>query len=580
MPEGGKKTEIPTGFVQRVMDGFGLMVGRAPEWFGPGQPMEPVAPAEVAGRQWEYPNGYNLTIKPRQYEPIGFQELRNLAETHDITRLAIETRKDQLEKLDWNIQMRTPPGESTRPEPTPEVIHAENFFKRPDRRNPWSTWLRMLLEDLFVIDAPTLYVRQNMAGEIHALEIMDGTLIQPLLNEDGRRPEAPDPAFQQILHGLPAVQYTEDELVYMPRNPRPHKVYGYSPVEQIIMLINIALRREVSVLQYYTEGNIPEAIVGTPETWSPDQVQAFQEYWDNILEGDTAARRHAKFVPGTLSMQFTKDPNLKDEYDEWIARVVMYAFSLPPLPFVREQNRATANTAQEAALDEGLGPLMLWVKNMVDYVLEKYFKIPEAEFVWRDARELDPATMAAVNTQYVRAGIKSIDEARLDLGLDPIGLPGPIVFGAGPLGMIYVEDLMDPKVREMMITGQPQPQPGQGMLGGLGAPSGDPVADVLGYSPGGQPSDPVSALLGVTDNPAALAGPGDPLNNLPPEMLEALGIGGLVGQPEADPNMPQLEGPKLDPDIAEALNLGSNTQQPLASAKIDPDLEEVIKPRG
>jgi len=30
----------------------------------------------------------------------------------------------------------------------------------------------------------------------------------------------------------------------LPRNPRPHKAYGFSPVEQIVMTVNIALRRQ------------------------------------------------------------------------------------------------------------------------------------------------------------------------------------------------------------------------------------------------------------------------------------------------------------------------------------------------
>ena len=33
--------------------------------------------------------------------------LRALADSHDITRLAIETRKDQIEKLDWTIRLAT-----------------------------------------------------------------------------------------------------------------------------------------------------------------------------------------------------------------------------------------------------------------------------------------------------------------------------------------------------------------------------------------------------------------------------------------------------------------------------------------
>src|SRR6266550_3204653 len=56
--------------------------------FSPGEPLPPVDPAQV--RAWDYPVGYNRVFTPRAYEPISFQELRFLAESHDITRLAIE----------------------------------------------------------------------------------------------------------------------------------------------------------------------------------------------------------------------------------------------------------------------------------------------------------------------------------------------------------------------------------------------------------------------------------------------------------------------------------------------------------
>jgi phage portal protein BeeE len=55
----------------------------------------------------------------------------------------------------------------------------------------------------------------------------------------------PAPAYQQILKGVPAVDYGADELIYAPRNPRVHKAYGFSPVEQVQMSVNIALRRQI-----------------------------------------------------------------------------------------------------------------------------------------------------------------------------------------------------------------------------------------------------------------------------------------------------------------------------------------------
>src|SRR5213080_379105 len=70
--------------------------------FSPGTPLVPPEPEKT--RLWDFPIGVNTILTPRAYEPVSFTELRALAEAHDITRLAIETRKDQIEKLDWAIK--------------------------------------------------------------------------------------------------------------------------------------------------------------------------------------------------------------------------------------------------------------------------------------------------------------------------------------------------------------------------------------------------------------------------------------------------------------------------------------------
>jgi hypothetical protein len=238
-------------FIARVARGIGTA------WFGPQAPLPPAAPPDVAGRQFDYPFGFNLAVRPRGGEATGFAELRGLADASDLVRLAVETRKDQLERLSWRIRPR---GIGRDAPNDPRIAIIADFFARPDKRNGWHAWLRLLLEDLLVIDAPTLYRRQTRGGGLWALEVLDGATIKRLIDDGGRTPEPPSPAYQQILKGIPAVDYDATELIYAPRNARVHKAYGFSPVEQVQMAVNIALRRQIYQLQYYTEGNIPEAL--------------------------------------------------------------------------------------------------------------------------------------------------------------------------------------------------------------------------------------------------------------------------------------------------------------------------------
>jgi hypothetical protein len=441
---------LAASLVQRVSQGVRYMLtGVSPaNFFGPDQPQQPIA-QESQGRAWDYRTGINTRTIPREEAAISFHELRALADNLPILRLGIETRKDQMERLAWNIRLREKqPGQSTpgkKPAPAdPRIANLEAFFRKPDGRNSFGTWLRLLLEDLLVLDAPALYVRPTVGGGIFAFEPVDGSTIKRIIGLDGRTPLPPDPAYQQILKGVAASSYTTDELIYRPRNPRIHKIYGMSPVEQIVMTVNIALRREVSTLQYYTEGNTPDALIGVPEDWTPDQTKQFQDYWDSMLEGNLAARRHTRFVPGGLKYQPTKEPALKDDYDEWIARIVCYALSLPPTPFIKQMNRATANTAQDAALEEGLAPLQQWVKLLIDDILETYFKSPDLEFAWSEDAVTDPLVAMQVETGYVDAGIKTRNEARAALGLDPLGADGDQITVQTGASVTLLADIIDP----------------------------------------------------------------------------------------------------------------------------------------
>ena len=62
MPSGGVETPIPASLFARLSAATRFVIsGAGPEsWFGPQQPLAPQAPADVKGRQWDYPFGVNI----------------------------------------------------------------------------------------------------------------------------------------------------------------------------------------------------------------------------------------------------------------------------------------------------------------------------------------------------------------------------------------------------------------------------------------------------------------------------------------------------------------------------------------
>jgi PAS domain-containing protein len=427
MPEGGKVTPISPGIVQRVTQAARYVItGVSPQtWFGPMQPLRPMAPPEVKGRTWDYPTGLNLNYTPRGDEGVSFWDMRALADSCDILRAVIETRKDQIEALDWSVKVKPADGDNKRVTATgnqqKRIEKITAFMESPDKERSFDQWNRMLLEDVFVIDAASVYRWPDRKGDLYALRIIDGAKIKPLIDDYGRRPLPPDPAYQEVLKGIPAVDYTSDELIYLMRNPRSHKLYGYSHVEQIIITVNTAIRRALSQLEYYREGSQPDAFLGLPKDWTQEQITDFQKWWDSIMSGNLGQRRRLKFLPGEFKYQATKEPVLKDEYDDYLTRVICFVFSISPTALVKANNRAVAENQHDQAREEGLAPLQKFIRKFWNRVIAEDFKSPDLVFDYQDDREMDPAVAATIRQGDVKAGIISIDEARDGMGEDALG---------------------------------------------------------------------------------------------------------------------------------------------------------------
>ncbi len=397
------------------------------DWFGPSAPITPTAPPGIAGRQWDYSPGYNLAMEPRPYSPISFATLRQLGDGWDLLRIVIETRKDQVARMAWSIK----PRGTCRPDARCDGLAA--FFAHPDGIHCWADWLRMILEELFVIDAPALYCRRTRSGRLAALLPLDGATIKPIIDAWGRTPQPSSDdgrmvwptAYQQILKGFPAVDYSTRDLIYRPRNPRVNRAYGFSPVEQIVTTVNIALRRQLFLTEYFTEGNIPDSLIGVPEGWTPDQIASYQKYWDAYFSGDSGRRRRAKFVPGASAQSFvqTKEPELKTAFDDWLARLVCFAFSVSPQALVSQMNRATAEVQKTLAEEEGLAPILAWVKGLVDDILARELDGADLELAWTPTETIDPAAQEQMLSSYTSRGILTLNEARAMLGRDPLAVP-------------------------------------------------------------------------------------------------------------------------------------------------------------
>lgn len=419
MAERPTGTPVPPGLIARASKELRNFVAGITDrtWFGPGQPQAPVvAPEAQPERITNYAPGFNLRTQAVRESGYSFDQLRALADNCDLLRFAIETRKDQIARLSWTIRRR---DNQKSDDPTATAI--TQSFRYLDDEVPWSTWIRAFCEEMFVLDACVVHPRYTRGGQLMAVELIDGATIVRKIDKAGRTPRPPSVAYQQILYGMPAKNFNRDQLLYLMRNKRVHKFYGYSHVEQVIYTVNIALRRQKHQLDYYTDGNVPEALCGVPELWTLDNIKDFQTYFDSLLMTDAAIKRRMKFVPGEIArnLKQTREPELKGEYDEWLARVISYCFSLPPTAYIRQNNRATAESSSTSSLEEGLEPTKLYIEDSMNLVIAKWFQQPDYEFKFHYEASVDRQKQAAIHETYIRAGVLSPNEARAQIGLGP-----------------------------------------------------------------------------------------------------------------------------------------------------------------
>lgn len=359
--------------------------------FGPGVPVMPIRPLERP-RQFQYRPGVNLWILPRYgYGLADFQTLRNLSVACKEIRLNIELIKREIRSLDFEI---VPQRENDKSDYTADIDQVQAIFDEPDGNGlDFDSWINALLEEVLVTDALTIY--PSMVGnELASLDLIDGTTIRPVLDYRGKIAKPPAPGFIQVLYGQPAGVWTTNEMIYRPMNASVNSPYGTSPIEFIMLAVNLALRRDTYHVGYFTEGNVPEALVGAPATWSQNQIDTWQEYWDALVSGNLKQQRRIHWVPrdgsgaGLPVYEFKKDDIDSSVMDEWLMKVACWAFGNSPQEFGLTSGGAGLGGAGYADAMENvhyrsmIGPITQYIARILTKIIHTRMRKPHLQFHW------------------------------------------------------------------------------------------------------------------------------------------------------------------------------------------------------
>lgn len=361
---------------------------------------------------------------------IPFDVLRKFSTSHHITRACINARKRQLAGMEWDI---VPLDDTVDPKSVQKDIdEVKAFFTQiGGTSNHYRKFVNKVTEDLLCLDAVAIYRQRTIGGDLQYLVPVDASTIRLRVDQSGNTPEPPEIAYRQVIRGQVTAEMTTAEMLYEMMNPRTNSPYGLAPLESLMLIVSSALKADSYNLAYLTEGNVPEGFYRVPEEWNQDTIRDFQEYWDALMEGDEAAMRKIRFMPGGQGSGYeaTKKPSdmAWEKFNDWLMKVTCALFDIPPteigFPPTQGLGGKGFGESQEEVNDRrGLQPLCNFFAEMWDNVIHNDLGFESLRFQYLGLDDKDDLARAETNANLINTAQRTPNEIRQEEGLLP--LPG------------------------------------------------------------------------------------------------------------------------------------------------------------
>lgn len=373
---GGATMYVPPGYQQSLLGQtyYGSTLKNAPsQWtslFSPGVPLPPQPTVNPNGLpiQFKFPVAYNTFPVDRTLgnaDIPSFEQLKRLAQMDYGTAICERYWLDMVPRMKVKVAL-TPEaiaGGAEEQHYQEELTYFKHWFDRPDAMNALDihSWMRSALINQSRYDELYLYKNRTRGGKLLGLEVIDGSQMKPLLDDWGRLPPPPKYAYQQYPWGIPGYQYTQDQMIHYRESPASDTPYGQSRIERIILITNLALRKQKQDLSHFTEGNIPAGILTPPEgsNWTPDQLDAYEQSWNALLAGNLAQMVRIKVTQPGFSYTPFVQPNFDSVFDRFLLniRAASYGLTMSDLGFTESVNKSSGDTQENVTYRRTIGPI-------------------------------------------------------------------------------------------------------------------------------------------------------------------------------------------------------------------------------
>lgn len=365
---------------------------------------------------------------------ISFETLRRFSISHEVTRACINLRKRQITGLEWGIVTADQSDTTDYKKQEKEV---KEFFKNLGGTGTnYRKFMDRFIEDLMVLDAVAIEKQKNRGNGLANLIPIDAATIRLRVDDSGATPEPPEPAYIQVIRGTTTAELTTDEMIYEMMNPRNDSPYGLAPLESLMIIVTSSLKAGMYNLAYLTDGNTPEGIFTMPDTWQPQQIKDFQEYFDALMAGNEAETRRLKFMPNGQYTATNKPSDMAfQEFNDWLTKITCALFEVSPneIGFTPKTGLGGKGFEEgQSAVGErkGIAPMAQLIEEIFTRIIQEDLGYPDLAFQYTGLIEHDEKGVAEINAILINSGQRTVNEVRTDDGLKPLdGLDKPFVQG-------------------------------------------------------------------------------------------------------------------------------------------------------
>jgi SPP1 gp7 family putative phage head morphogenesis protein len=226
--------------------------------------------------------------------------------------------------------------------------------------------------------------------------------------------------YRPLYHPIP---FANEEIVYIIANPRTESVYGWSPMQSIMEVVeslNVSIVHNRDLLK---SGAVPDA-VGSLIGADKEQLKKWRKVWQKEFQG-----KPHKIAWHNMDMKLEKLTMTSREMEwlesqKWYARLVMAMYKVAPaeLGFTDAINKATAESQERKQIRAAIKPLLrlLEYHHSTEIIPEILQEPPLVKFKFDHVDLFEEARERANDNMDLDRGVVTINEVRAERGLDPV----------------------------------------------------------------------------------------------------------------------------------------------------------------